>query len=304
MARSIWTGSISFGLVNVPVKAFSATRDHTVHFNQLEKKSGARIRYKTVSDKSGREVDADDIELGYELSKGHYVTLDRDELDDLRPESTRTIDVGDFVALDEIDPVFYDHTYWLAPDGECAGKSYRLLQAAMDDQQRVGIGSVVMRNKQYLAAIRPLDGALAMSTMRFADEVIARSDVEGLSLPRSKPSDKEMKLARQIVDSLSTDWDPKRYHDTYTEELHDLLDRKAKGKEIVSEPDADEDEGAKVLDLMAALQASVDSAKRGKGGTRKRSAKRPAAKRAGAKKAPAKRKATAKQHGTAKRKSA
>jgi Ku protein len=178
MARAVWSGSISFGLVNVPVKAYSAVRDHSVHFHQLEKGTGARIRYRKVSDKSGKEVDADDIELGYELKKGTYVTVDPDELDELRPETTRTIDVSDFVALDEIDPVYYEHTYWLGPDGEGAERAYRLLLTAMEDQQRVGIGSVVMRNKQYLAAIRPLDGALAMSTMRFADEVVAQDDID------------------------------------------------------------------------------------------------------------------------------
>jgi DNA end-binding protein Ku len=314
MARATWSGSISFGLVNVPVEAYSATHDHTVHFHQLEKGTGARVRYRKVSDKSGDEIEADDIELGYELSKGRYVTLDRDELDELRPDSTRTIDIGDFVALSEIDPVYYDHTYWLVPE-ETGANAYRLLLAAMEDRQLVGIGTVVMRNKQYLAAIRPLDGALAMSTMRFADEVVARSEVDGLTASRTKPSAKELKLATQVVDSLTTDWKPSRYHDTYTDELHDLLDQKAKGKDVVSEPsDESEDSGAKVLDLMAALQASVDAARkpsRSKGGSskagsskagsrkapatklsaKKSGVKKAAAKKSSAKKAPAKRSA-------------
>ena len=175
MARSVWSGSISFGLVNVPVKAYTAVREHQVHFNQLDKKSGARIRYEKVSEKTGKEVDADDIELGYEIRSGRYVTFDKDEIEELKPESTKTIDVEDFVALADIDPIYYDRTYWLAPDGDAAKKAYPLLLAAMEDRERVGIGSVVMRNKQYLAAIRPLDGALAMSTMRFADEIVRRS---------------------------------------------------------------------------------------------------------------------------------
>src|SRR6478735_359194 len=219
MARAIWSGSISFGLVNVPVKAFSAVHDHAVHFHQLEKGTGARIRYQKVSDKSGKEVPGDDIELGYELGKGKYVTMGSDELDELRPDSTRTIDVGDFVALDDIDPIYYDHTYWLAPADESARTAYRLLLAAMEDKARVGIGTVVMRNKQYLAAIRPLDGALAMSTMRFSDEVVPKSDIDQLDLGRSKPSAKELKLAAQIVDSLASDWKPAQYHDTFTDEL-------------------------------------------------------------------------------------
>jgi DNA end-binding protein Ku len=299
MARAVWSGSISFGLVNVPVKAYSAVRDHSVHFHQLEKGTGARIRYRKVSDTSGEEVDADDIELGYELKKGTYVTVDPDELDELRPETTRTIDVSDFVALDEIDPVYYEHTYWLGPDGEGAERAYRLLLSAMEDQQRVGIGSVVMRNKQYLAAIRPLDGALAMSTMRFADEVVAQDDID-LDIGGSKPPAKELRLATQIIDSLAAEWKPEQYHDTYTDELHELIARKAKGEDVRTEPGAPES-GAKVLDLMAALQASVDAAKSGDGSARSRKApatKRPAKKRpataSSLRRSPAKKKASAK----------
>jgi DNA end-binding protein Ku len=297
MARAVWSGSVSFGLVNVPVKAYSAVRDHSVHFHQLEKGTGARIRYRKVSDETGDEVDADDIELGYELKKGTYVTVDPDELDELRPETTRTIDVSDFVALDDIDPVYYEHTYWLGPDGEGAERAYRLLLAAMEDQQRVGIGSVVMRNKQYLAAIRPLDGALAMSTMRFADEVVAQDDVDGLDVGGAKPAAKELRLATQIIDSLAAEWKPEQYHDTYTEELHDLIARKAKGEDLRTEPGGPES-GAKVLDLMAALQASVDAAKSGGSSSRSRKApakkKERAAKASSAARSPAKKKAPAK----------
>src|SRR4051794_34641318 len=188
MARAIWSGSISFGLVSVPVKAFSATKDHKVHFHELDS-SGNRVQHEKVSSKSGRKVD--EIKLGFETSKGKYVTFDRAELDELRPASTRTVDVADFVELDDIDPIYYQRTYWLAPDGDAAGKAYSLLVAAMDKQQKVGIGSVVMRNKQYLAALRPLDGALAMSTMRFADEVVARSKIEGMPGRGTKPQPKE-----------------------------------------------------------------------------------------------------------------
>src|SRR6187431_1584055 len=202
MARPVWRGSISFGLVNVGVKAHTAVRDHDVHFHQLEKGSGSRIRNRKVAEDSGKEVEADDIEMGFELGKGRYVTFGKDELNDLKPESTRAIEVTDFVALDDIDPIYYERTYWLAPDGETGKQAYQLLLAAMDERQRVAIGSVVMRNKQYLAAIRPLDGVLAMSTMRFADEVVPRADVEGVPTRRSKPEAKALKLATQIVDSL------------------------------------------------------------------------------------------------------
>ena len=171
MARSLWTGSINFGLVNVPVKAFTAVRDHDVHFHQLDKKSGSRIRYRKVAEDTGKEVDADNIALGYEVRGGRYVTFDEQEMKALRPTSSKVIEVSDFVDLDEIDPIYYENTYWLVPDGEAAKKSYQLLVAAMEDEQRVGIGTVVLRDRQHLSAVRPLDGVLAMSTMRFADEV-------------------------------------------------------------------------------------------------------------------------------------
>ena len=260
MARSVWSGSISFGLVNVPVKAYTAVREHQVHFNQLDKKSGSRIRYEKVAEKTGKEVSSDDIELAYEIRKGRYVTFEKSELEDLKPASTKTIDVQDFVALADIDPIYYDRTYWLGPDGDPAKKAYALLLAAMEDRERVGIGSVVMRNKQYLAAIRPLDGALAMSTMRFADEIVDRKDIADVPTRRSKPDPKELRLATQIVDSLESDWKPERYHDTFTEQLHEIIERKDKGKDVVVDADADVDKG-EVLDLMAALEASVSKAK-------------------------------------------
>ena len=259
MARAVWSGSISFGLVNVPVKAYTAMRDHSVHFHQLEKGTGARIRYQKVSEKTGKEVPADQIEHGYEVSKGSHVIVEPEEIDALRPEATRSIDVQDFVALDEIDPIYFERTYWLAPGNETANRAYRLLQQAMEDQQRVGIGTVVMRNTQYLAAIRPLDGALAMSTMRFADEVVDRKDVDELPGSGAKVDPKELKMAAQLIDSLTSDWDPSRYHDTYTEQLRALIDAKAAGKEITVEDAAAAP--TKVLDLMAALEASLSAAK-------------------------------------------
>ena len=263
MARPVWTGSLSFGLVNVPVKAFTAVRDHSVHFNQLEKGTGARIRNQRISDKSGKPVEADDIEMGYELRKGRYVTFDKDELADLRPESTRAVEVTDFVALEDIDPMFYDRTYWLAPADDHAKEAYHLLHAAMVDRQRVGIGTVVMRNTQYLTAIRPIDQVLAMSTMRFADEIVPRTDVDGLPTRKAKPETKALKLATQIVDSLSGDWKPEQYHDTYTEELESIIAHKDEKSDDVVE----DDEGgttaprAEVHDLMAALEASVAKSK-------------------------------------------
>jgi DNA end-binding protein Ku len=265
----VWKGSISFGLVNMGVKAFSAVRDHEVHFHQLDKKSGARVRYVKVSGKSGDPLDKDDIEMGYEVRKGKYVTFSQSELNELQPASTRTLDVSDFVALEEVDPIYYERTYWLVPDGEGAARAYRLLLTAMEDEQRVGIGTVVMRNKQYLAAIRPLDGALAMSTLRFDEDVVPKSEIDGI--PRKAKVDaKERKLATQIIDALASDWKPSRYKDTYTDELRTRIQRKEKGKDVVDEAEEQETvDTSNVTDLMAVLQESVERAKKGRSGRRR-----------------------------------
>ncbi len=261
MPRPVWSGTISFGLVNVPVKSYSAVRDHDVHFHQLDKGSGSRIRYQKVAERTGKEVDADDIELGFDLGKGRYVTFEKDELAELKPESTRAIELSDFVALADIDPIYYERTYWLVPADDAAKKAYQLLLAAMEDKGLVGIGTVVMRNKQYLAAIRPLDGVLAMSTMRFADEIVPRSQIDDLPR-RTKPDAGNLRIATQLLDAMSSDWDPSRYHDTFTEELRDRISAKDKGQDVV-EKSATAEPSAKVVDLMAALEQSVEAAKGG-----------------------------------------
>jgi DNA end-binding protein Ku len=267
VARPVWSGTISFGLVNVPVKAYTAVRDHDVHFHQLDKQTGSRIRYEKVAEKSGKEVESDDIEMGFEIRKGRYVTFDKKELAELRPESTRAVEVTDFVTLEEIDPIYYERTYWLGPADDAAVKPYQLLRAAMEDRGLVAIGTVVMRNKQYLTAIRPLEGALAMSTMRFADEVVPRSDVDGVPDRRSKPEPRMLRMANQLVDSLTTDWNPRRYHDTFTEELRERIEAKQAGKTLEIEPE----DGAepKVIDLMQALEDSVKGARANRRGRRK-----------------------------------
>jgi len=267
MARPVWSGAISFGLVSVPVKAYPAVRDHDVHFHQIDKGSGSRIRNRKVSAKTGKEVDNADIELGFETSEGRYVTFSKRELDDLRPASTRAVEVSDFVSLDDIDPIYYERTYWLGPADDAAVKPYQLLRAAMEDRGLVAIGTVVMRNKQYLTAIRPLEGALAMSTMRFADEVVPRSDVDGVPDRRSKPEPRMLRMANQLVDSLTTDWNPRRYHDTFTEELRERIEAKQAGKKLEIEPE----DGAepKVIDLMQALEDSVKGARANRRGRRK-----------------------------------
>ena len=261
MARAIWSGSISFGLVNVPVKLYSAVHQQDIHFSQFDK-NGNHIRYKRVSEKTGKEVDYGDIVKGYEVKKGQWVMVDPDELAEYKPDATKSVDISDFVALDEIDPIYYETTYYLAPDGKAAGKPYNLLLEAMEKQEKVAIGKVVLRTKQYLAAIRPLDGVLALSTMRFADEVVPTSEVKnGSSGKGASVSSREIDMASQIIDSLTSKWDPSQYHDTYREQVLGLLKKKAQGKEIVV--DEPEEEQGQVLDLMEALEASLAEAKKG-----------------------------------------
>jgi DNA end-binding protein Ku len=258
---AVWTGSISFGLVTVPVKLTPATKSRDVSFNQLEEGTGSRIRYRKVSEQTGEEVSADRIVKGYEIEKGRYVIVDKPELDALAPKASHTIDIEDFVDLDEIDPLYFDTPYYVLAD-EKAAKPYRLLVEAMESLQKVAIGRVVIRAKERLVAIRPVDGMLCVETMRYADEIVdrARLDVPSDDI---EVSDKELAMARQLVETLAADFEPAKYHDEYREQLLDLIERKAAGQEIVAQPEPEAP--AKVLDLMAALQASLDKAK-GEGG--------------------------------------
>jgi DNA end-binding protein Ku len=270
MPRAVWSGTISFGLVNIPVKAYTAVRDHKVHFHELDSRGG-RVRHEKVSARTGKPVD--ELRLGFETSKGHYVRFTPQEIEALRPESTRTIEVTDFVDLAEIDPIFYDRTYWLAPATDEAKPAYALLRQAMEEAQRVAIGTVVMRRKQYLAAARPIDGALALSTMRFADEVVPSTTIDRIPSKSGKPRKQEMELAAQIIDSLGSEWDPERYHDTYTEELRTLIKRRSKHGKAEAPEEAPDEEPAKVVDLMEALEASVRRAREGGSKPRRRARK-------------------------------
>src|SRR6478609_7829619 len=259
MPRSIWSGAISFGLVNVPVKLYSAVSRKTVRFNQLNGKTGNRIQQKRVDPETGDEVAFDDIVKGFELTKDRYVVLTPDELDALDPERTRTIDIEDFVSLEEIDPVFYDHPYWLVPD-KGAAKAYGLLLEAMRDAGKVAIARVVLRSKEQLVAIRPAGAGLMMETMIFADEVVPPEEIEDLPEEKElKVSDRELKMARQLIDSLTSEWEPEQYHDEYREKVLDLIERKAQGEEIAVQPEAPKP--ARVPDLMAALEASLAAVK-------------------------------------------
>ena len=263
MPRAIWSGSISFGLVNIPVKLYSAVSRKSVRFNQIDRNTGSRIKYKKVSAESGDEVDNDDIIKGYELPSGEYVTVSDDELAQLDPKASRTIEIEEFVDLVDIDPLYYDSAYYLAPD-KATVKPYALLTRAMEESGKVGIARVVMRTKQYLAAIRPQDGALVMSTMVYADEVNAPEQIAELAeVGEVEVSDKELVMANQLIESLSEDFDPAKYEDTYRERVLDVIERKAAGEEdIVATPEPQED---KVVDLMAALEASVAAAKEARG---------------------------------------
>ena len=252
MPTAIWTGSISFGLVTVPVRLVSATRSQDVRFNQLEAETGARIRYRRVSEQSGDEVPNDQIVKGYELENGHYVVIENDELAALKPKASRQIEIEDFVDLSEIDPVYFEQPYYLVPDKDAA-KAYRLLAQVMEDEGKVAVGRFVLRSKEALVAIRPVDGMLCLETMRYADEVLA-PDLEQIDW-QAEPSERELDMARQLVNTLSGSFDPEKYHDEYREEVLALIDRKAAGEEIVAPAVAEEP--AKVLDLMAALEASL-----------------------------------------------
>jgi DNA end-binding protein Ku len=260
MPRAIWSGAISFGLVNIPVKLYSAVSKKTVRFHQIDAESGGRVRQKRVGP-DGEEIAYEQIVKGYEIGPDRYVTISPEELEALEPQKTRTIDIEDFVDLEQIDPIYYDHPYYLAPDTGAA-KAYRLLVDAMEDSGKVAVARVVLRSKEHLVAIRPRDGALAMETMLFADEVIPPESLEELAAADGnvETSDRELAMANQLIDSLASDFDPAKYRDEYRERVLDLIERKAQGETIVIEEPAAEPE--KVPDLMAALEASIAGAKK------------------------------------------
>lgn len=290
MPRAIWSGAISFGLVSVPVKLFSAVSRKSVRFNQIDSKTNTRVKQKRVNGE-GDEVPYEQIVKGYEVTKDSYVIVTEDDLAALAPKASRMIDISDFVSEDEIDPVFYDSAYFLVPD-ELARKSYALLAKALEESGRVAIATFIMRTKQYLVAIRPTDGLLMMSTMVYADELVAADDVPGLEeLADIEITDAEMAMAGQLIDSLTSDFEPEQYRDTYRDQVLDLLESKAAGEVRPVEAPAAADDAA-VIDLLAALEASVTAAKEARKGTEdgeEQKAKKPAAKKK-AKKAPAKRK--------------
>jgi DNA end-binding protein Ku len=273
MPRSIWNGAISFGLVNVPVSLYSAIEQKDIRFHQMTK-SGHRVRQKRVDEKTGKEVQYESLVKGYEQSKEKFVLVEPEELEAAAPRQTRAIEIEDFVDLAEIDPIYYQTTYYIAPQKKSgADKGYALLHKAMERSERAAIGRFVMRTKQYLVAVRPVNNHLVLETLYFADEI---RDVKDLDLPKgARVGDREMKIALQLIDSLTTEWEPKRYKDTYRAEVEKIIRAKAKGKTITVEEPEETDAG--VLDLVAALQASLDAKAKPKkkaaaSGTRKRKA--------------------------------
>src|SRR5919109_3234420 len=286
MARSMWSGAICFGLVNVPINLYSAVSRKTVRFNQLNAETGNRIQQKRVDPETGEEVPYEQIVKGFELTKDRYVVITPDELDALEPERTRTIQIEDFVDLVDIDPIYYDHPYYLVPD-KGAAKAYGLLLNAMDASEKVAIARVVLRSKEQLVAIRPAGELLMMETMIFHDEVVPHDDLD--DLPDSKDlkvSDREVKMAQQLIDSLSGDFEPEKYHDEYREKVLELIEKKASGAEIAVQPEAPAP--AKVPDLMAALEASLAAVKDDAKSEDKGEAKKPAKKSSSRAKAAAK----------------
>jgi len=258
MARTIWKGSLSFGLVNVPVGLYPATQDKTIHFNQFEAGTSDRIRYKKVNERTGKEVESGKIVKGVDLGGGEYVMLTDDELAAAEPERSRLIEITDFVDLDDIDPVFFRTTYYLAPEGEAATKAYTLLRRVMRTANKVAIGTLVMRNKEYPVAIRPGDDVLKLETLYFADEIRSPGS-EVPALPDAVDlTEREVDMAQLLLESMESDWDPERYHDTHRQKVEGLVEMKRQGNEIVEAAAAPP---TRVVDLMEALTASIESAR-------------------------------------------
>ncbi len=266
MARPIWSGSISFGLVSVPVRMFTATQSKELRFHFLDRRDLSPIGYDKVNKETGESVPADEIIRGFEVAKGRFVELTDEDVDRLDIELTHAIDICEFVSLDEIDPIYFRKAYYLLPD-EGAEKPYRLLAKALEDTGRVAVAKVVIRNKQHLACLRPVDGTLVLETMYYADEVRQPE-----AAPRPQVRDAEVEMAKTLIENLAAAWDPERYHDRYRTELLELLEKKAEGEPL---PEPQAEEGGEVVDLMEALRQSVEATKRKKA-SRKKTASRKA----------------------------
>jgi DNA end-binding protein Ku len=266
MPRSIWTGSVSFGLVNIPVKLFSAVSQKEIHFNMLHDADGARIKMHRFCEAENVEVPYEHIVKGYQVSPNQYVTVTPEELEAIDPKATRSIDIQEFVSLDEIDPIYYDRTYYLGPD-KGAGKAYALLLDAMRRSRKVAIGRFVLRTKESLCCLRPLGDAMALATLNYADEVVEASDAIG-DIEAGKPSTRELEMAERLIDSLSTKFEPAKFRDEYRDKVVALIEKKAAGEQIHVAPRAEE--SGKVVNLADALAASLAAARGGGEEPRKR----------------------------------
>ncbi|MGE0066591.1 MAG: Ku protein [Solirubrobacterales bacterium] len=293
MARSIWSGSISFGLLNVPVKLYSAVARRNIALREIRESDSSRIKHRRVAEGTDEEVPYDKIIKAYEITPGQYVPIGKDEMAALAPEQSRAIDVQDFVEIEEIDPKYFDSPYYLGPaDG--AEKAYSLLASAMESSGKAAIARFVFRNKEHLAAIRASEGVLTLTTMRFADEVVPAAELDDV-FPEGeqKVAKKEQQMAEALIESLTTKFDPSSYRDEYREELLALIERKAEGKEIVAS-DSEPAKATKAPDLMAALEESIAAVKDRKSPAKKAPAMKPASKATSKAKAKPKAKAKAK----------
>ncbi|MFZ1275356.1 MAG: Ku protein [Candidatus Microthrix parvicella] len=260
MPRAIWSGSISFGLVSIPVKLFSAVSEQSVRFNQLDGRNNARVRQRRVNEATGEEVPHSEIVKGYELGSGRWITITDDDLAQLMPEQNRLIELEEFVDLDQIDPVYYSGSYWLGPAD--AAKPYALLATALHQSNKVGLGRFVLRSNQHLAVVRSVEGCLMLSMMVWADEVNPPEAIPGMDKATDvELNDKELAMATSLIESLTETFEPEKYHDTYRQAVLELIDRKADGEEAPVPAPAD-DRDDTVVDLMAALEASVAAAKK------------------------------------------
>lgn len=261
MARAVWSGSLTFGLVTLPVRMYTATESHTLHFHQLQRGTADRVRNQRVNERTGEEVSAEDIVKGLDAGD-EYVLVEPEELDDIAPGRSKALEISGFVDLAEVEPVFFDRTYYLGPAGKDYAKVYALLHKALAQADKAGIATFVMRNRAYLVAVKAEDDILALHTLHWADEV-RDPHQEVPDLPgKPKLTDRELETAKQLIEALATEWDPAEYHDTYQERVHKLVESKRKGETVEKAEEAPE--STNVVDLMDALKASVASAKDGR----------------------------------------
>jgi DNA end-binding protein Ku len=263
MARALWSGVLAFGLVNVPVGLYSSTVDRQMRFHQIHKGTSHRIRYRKVDEVTGEEVPNDEIVSGYDTGEGEYVVVDRDELKAAAPGRSELMEISDFVELGDIDPMYFRQSYYLAPRGKGADRAYALLRRAMEETGQAGVATVVLRDREHLVVVRPAGDALVVEALYFADEVKDAHDVVG-DLPADDTfADRELAIAKQLIESLSVEWEPERYHDTYRERVEALIEEKRKGGSVAAI--AEDKPRTNVIDLMAALEESV-AARTGRGG--------------------------------------